>query len=456
MMQVELSELPSGDALMRWLPEAVGGLLALLFLWLSMRARRKKRLIEDLPTSKTQGVFIGFVELKGTAQSRRPLTSHLAEQPCVTYTWSVEEHWSRWVRETYRDSKGRTRTRMRHESGWKTVADGGEMIRFDLEDDTGKIRVHPEGAKIEAAQVFEKTCGRGDPLYYAKGPEFAVADSDHRRRFAEWAIPVGSALYVMGQAREREDVVAPEIAQDPEAPMFLISTRSEHQVSSGYLWAAWGWTFLALLFALGGAFIGSDVLTNDAVVPAEVLPRALGIAGGTFAAAWMLWWVWTVYNSLVELRQRVRQASSLVDVQLKRRSDLIPNLVALVQGFKDHEKTVQEEVARLRTQAGATRPGEPGPDPSACARTILAIVERYPDLKANESFLKLQEDLTDTEQRIALARAYFNDIATFYNTRLEVVPDRFVAALGRLRPATLWTASDFERASVTVEMEEAG
>jgi hypothetical protein len=85
--------------------------------------------------------------------------------------------------------------------------------------------------------------------------------------------------------------------------------------------------------------------------------------------------------------------------------------------------------------------------------TLNVIMERYPELKANESFLRLHQALVDAEQRIALARDYFNNIATFYNTRLEIIPDRFVAALARLRPRTLMTAADFERAPVQVQLE---
>ena len=101
----------------------------------------------------------------------------------------------------------------------------------------------------------------------------------------------------------------------------------------------------------------------------------------------------------------------------------------------------------------ATRPGEPGPDPVALLPSIRAITERYPDLKANESFLRLQKSLSETEQRIALARAYFNGITTGYNTCLEVVPDRFVASLAGLRAQPLFAAADFERAPVTIDLE---
>ena len=109
-----------------------------------------------------------------------------------------------------------------------------------------------------------------------------------------------------------------------------------------------------------------------------------------------------VFNSLIDLRQRVRQAWSLVDVQLQRRHDLIPNLVNAVKGYSDYEKQLQPELAALRGELLATPPGVTGPDFSGVAKTAVAIAERYPDLKANTTFTALQKNLIDTEQRIAL------------------------------------------------------
>jgi hypothetical protein len=93
-----------------------------------------------------------------------------------------------------------------------------------------------------------------------------------------------------------------------------------------------------------------------------------------------------------------------------------------------------------------------GPDYQGLAGMLRITVENYPDLKANEGFLKLQDSLVDTEERIALARDYYNDVTTFYNTRLSIVPERFVAGLARLRAATLMQAADFERAPVNVNL----
>ena len=418
-----------------------------LCLWAGARLLRRLRLLGDTPTSKTQGVFIGFVEVNGTAESAQPFTSFLAEAACVHYAWRVDEHWSRTVTETYTDKDGKTQTRTRHESGWELVAEGGETGPFYLRDDTGVVLVRPEGAKIEAATLFSETVSRGHELYYTKGPAHSVSDSDHRRRFVEKGLPLGATLFIAGQARERSDLVATEIAASRDAELFLISTRTEEKISSSlHVWT-WVWGGLGVVAAFAPTVylaINREHRPPDEVVIALLAAPWLYLAVGTAA------WVWLVYNRLVALRQRVRQGWSLIDVQLKRRHDLIPSLVAIVTGLRGHEAQVQTALAALRAQAVATPVGTAGPDFSGLAVSLRAVAENYPELKAHESFLALQAQLVETEQRIALARAYYNDIATQLATRLEAVPDRWVGALGGLKPEPLLVTSEFERAAVTV------
>ena len=126
-----------------------------------------------------------------------------------------------------------------------------------------------------------------------------------------------------------------------------------------------------------------------------------------------------------------------------------------MKGFRDHEASNAD---------GAGGPAQPTCPPPRRARRaddfasiqnqVSILKEAYPELKADTNFLALQQELSDTEQRIALARAYFNSIATFYNTRLQVVPDRFIAALGAMKPRALMEANDFERAPVAVSFAE--
>lgn len=415
------------------------GLLALSLHW-----RKRHRLLADTPTSKVQGVFIGLVELKGTAEAAAPLTSFLAEAPCVHYHWQVEERWSRTVTETV-VVNGKSTTRTRRESGWKTVDEGGDTLDFYVRDDTGHLLVRPKGAKIEPATLFAETVSRGDALYYAKGPEGAVSHSDGVRRFTEAGIPLHAPLYVVGRARERADVVAPEIAADRDAELFLISTRAEEKVIRGYGIASWvAWIF-------GWAVAAAAALPFAQPVDRE-FPTGVVLSGtAVYVALWTLGWAWMAYNSLVSLRERVRQAWSLIDVQLKRRHDLIPGLVATLTALRDHESSVQTALAALRTQATATPPGVAGPDHHGLARELRAVAERYPELKTAPEFRRLADELIATEQRLALARAYYNDIATHFATRLEIVPDRWVAALVAMKPAPLLGAADFERAPVVVD-----
>ncbi len=426
----------------------IGGLLSLGCIAGAFWTLRRKRLIDDVPTSKVLGVFIGLAELKGTAESENPLTAFLSGTRCVHYIWQVDEHWTRTVVETYTDAQGRVQTRVRTESGWTKVAGGKESILFYLKDDTGVIRIVPDGAEIGAVTVFNKTCSPLDALYYEKGPAGAIANSTQRRRFYETILPLHTMLYVIGQARERQDVVAPEIAKDKNAPMFLISTRLEKHSSASHTWWYWLWLVLGLFAAAGGTIAWDMAGKSNAIFNWQtVIYSAAG-----FVLAVTLGWLWTVYNSLINLHHMVKQGWSQVDVQLKRRHDLIPNLVAAVQVYKTHESETHELLVRIRAQAEATPSDVAGPDFKGIAPLLTAIVERYPELKAGESFLKLQQSLVDTEQRIALARDYFNSVATFFNARLEVIPDRYVATLARLHPQTLLSASDFERAVVSVNL----
>jgi hypothetical protein len=430
----------------QFLPLA-GILLGLLCLLAAYRKGQKRRLVENLPTSKTTGIFIGLVEVKASAETSQPLCSYLAEADCVYYHYTIQEHWSRTVTETYTDSDGKQKTRTRQESGWATVDEQSQMVPFYLKDECGVILVRPEGANIEPLGMFEETCHPGDPIYYGKGPAAAIGDSDFRRRFTEVGIPLHTPLYVVGQARERTDVVAAEIAQDKEAPLFLISTRSEESVTAGLKWGQRGWNLVSLLLTLAG-FVGADACFHR---PLQSGWPVYAMVGGVFVFFATLIWIWMVYNSFVDVKQRVTQAWSLVDIQLKRRHDLIPNLLEIVKGLKNYEATLQPELASLRTQMSATPPGVAGPDFRAVKMATIAIAENCPELKTEKAFSKLQQSLIETEQRIALARCYYNEIATHFNTRLETVPERYVAALGGMKPAVLMGAEGFERAPVAVD-----
>lgn len=141
------------------------------------------------------------------------------------------------------------------------------------------------------------------------------------------------------------------------------------------------------------------------------------------------------YNGLVRLRNQLKNAWAQIDVQLKRRYDLIPNLMETVKGYMKHERETLEAVTKARNvaqQAASSGAGErakaEGELTSALAR-LLVVVERYPDLKANQNFLALQEELTSTENKISFSRQYYNDSVLKYNNQTQMFPSNVVASM---------------------------
>src|SRR6266536_5647764 len=145
-----------------------------------------------------------------------------------------------------------------------------------------------------------------------------------------------------------------------------------------------------------------------------------------------------VYNRLVRLRVRVENAWSQIDVQLRRRYYLIPNLVESVKGYAEHERELFEDVAKARSQAqsaaGVQAQAEAENQVTRSLNRLLAVAENYPDLKASQNFLALQEELTGTESKIAFARQFYNDQVQSLNTLIGTIPSRIVASLGRFQP----------------------
>ncbi len=401
-------------------------------LLLALNAGRKRRLLDDTPVSKALGVFVGEVELEGRCVRRDPFMSYLAERPCVMYSWSVSEHWRRARQETYTDDKGRTRTRTVIDTGSDTVASGGETGGFYVQDETGYVWVNPEGADLETVTMFDRDVDRDDPLYYDKGPDEAVEGSTGERSFTEYGLPVGTLLFVRGRASERPDIVAAQIKHEDKADMFIITPRKSQEISDGKATAFILWNLVGAAFA---AAFGAVLLAG---ARPDVAPFGLLLGVCLYLLAAGAGWVWMVFNSITGLRNRVRQAQSLIDVQLKRRADLLPPLVACVQGLRAHEASVQTLVAALRSQAA-------GGHVAALAPMLVAVAERYPELRGQQVFAGLSKQLVETEDRIALARAYHANIATFYNTRLQRVPDRYVADIVKMQPEPLFVAEGFER-----------
>ena len=168
----------------------------------------------------------------------------------------------------------------------------------------------------------------------------------------------------------------------------------------------------------------------------------------------IVFWVIGLYNGLARARIRVREAWSGIDVQLKRRSSLIPNLVETVKGYAAHEKEVFENVTRARAMLDrAATPGQAAQADNmltGALRSLFAVAEADPDLKANTNFLELQRELTDTEDKIAYSRQFYNANVRTYNEKIAVVPSSIIAGMFNFQPEEFYEAEEGAREDVTV------
>lgn len=166
-----------------------------------------------------------------------------------------------------------------------------------------------------------------------------------------------------------------------------------------------------------------------------------------------------MYNGLVQSRIKVDNAWSQIDVQLQRRFDLIPNFVETVKGYMSHEKETFEKIAALRTSwANAESVSDKAKldgELSTTLKTIMAVSESYPELKANQNFSELSEELRNTENKISFARQFYNDSVTMYNTKLQVFPSNIIAGMFNFTPRDLFKAeSDEARKNVKVDFSK--
>lgn len=171
-----------------------------------------------------------------------------------------------------------------------------------------------------------------------------------------------------------------------------------------------------------------------------VLIVMMGI--GFLVAVWLV----GMYNSLVGLRNQVKNAWAQIDVQLKRRHDLIPNLVETAKGYMQHERGTFESVTNARSKAmGADSVGDKAKaegELSGAISRFMLVVENYPDLKANQNFLALQEELTSTENKIAFSRQAYNDQVLFYNNKIQMFPSSIIAGMFNFQQSDFFELED--------------
>jgi LemA protein len=173
------------------------------------------------------------------------------------------------------------------------------------------------------------------------------------------------------------------------------------------------------------------------------------------AVGLVLIFAWNVYNSLATAKVRIAEAFSHIDVQLKRRTDLIPNLVEAVKGYAKHEKELLERVTEARSNLmsakGTQEKAEANNMLTDTLKSLFAVAENYPDLKANQNFLSLQEELADTENKIAYSRQFYNSTVRDFNTQLVTFPSMYVGKVFNFKEAEFFEASDADKKEVKVK-----
>ena len=399
---------------------------------MAARAMVRRRKILDTPTCKTVGVFIGVVELKGTAEAEQPLRTPFTNAEVVYHSWMVEEQ---CIHETKTTDSKVNETVTRHKA-WETIDSGRDSILFYLKDTEGVVRVDATGYTPGTMCIYRHHVDISSEEYYRWGYPNALENSTGHRRFAEYAIPLHQSIYLKGRSRVREDIVAPEIAYKEAPEEFELSVLSEDEM----LKKLRGELIASILFAESLGII-TGFMTPEGVVMSAILFCGAGL----FFTGYHFW---LLYTSLVALSNAVKRAGGNLEVELKRRSTLIPQLVEVVKGATRHEESVQTLLAKLRAQNIAPEYNHQ----ESVAQDITVVMESYPEMKSNTQFTFLQMNIVQTEQRIALARNFYNDTVMHFNNRVEMFPDILFAKLMGYKPLPYLATNSFEVTPIEVHL----
>jgi hypothetical protein len=364
------------------------------FTWLGFRRLKVKRLIENLPTTPAAGVVVGAAEVSGApAEGPSWIKSRYLGARCVWYKSQTKEK---------RQSGKNTR--------WVVIDSAEEGTPFQLADSSGEIRVDPSKAKITGRRALHRREGK--------------------RIKTEWLIDQSDSLYVLGPARlANADDDFLSITHDNETP-YLITIRSEDEVQTSFARRGFAFTNFALI---GGTITLLTVMAMRGFSPFDFF------LSGLFPPLYLaILSIFFMYNDLVFMRNRMHRALSMIDVALKKRADLVPQLVDVTQAYLQHEGDTQQALAAMRAapsdsvvdiqQALTTQ--------AAGVQRWLGVVESYPDLKASEVVMQLQHRLTCLENEIAFCRQSYNDTLERYNTRIGTLPDLLIALPCGFRAST--------------------
>ncbi|WP_152051530.1 LemA family protein [Tautonia marina] len=381
--------------------------IALVGSWFGLKKIKEKRYIENVPTCPTSGVAVGFTEIMGTivpTEEGKTLSGPLSERPCAQFHYTVQE----------RRGSGKN-------AKWVTIEERKEQIAFLCQDDHGCLLVLPEGAEILTRHHDSRRSGK--------------------LRYSETRLEIGDPLYALGTATiEPEEMASLRLERgDDRSLPYVLSNYSEstlmhRKARVGQFWITAAVDALILptllLFGLLGSFQATDFLA------------ATLVAIGYFVLAVTI----LLFNDLVFLRNRVRRAWHNIEVSLKKRADLVPNLQQVVQGYLSHERGAQEDLALMRQAYGGgamldlTHATEMLTAERSLLDRIIGLREAAPNLKGDQLTGDLMRRLTLLENEIALMRQGYNDAVERYNTRIAHIPEVLLASLFRFTEASYFHA----------------
>ena len=408
----------------------VAALIAgMVFAWRSLFLRWKMR---DIPTAKAHGLFVGVNECRGVATGAM-YTAPASQQPVIWYEHKIEE---------YRSS-GKS-------GSWHTIHKRSEPRWIQLTDDTGSVWLDTTTAEID---IDDKVVP--DNYWPLQG----------KRRHLETIVTNQQAIFTIGPVVTKEGYGAPFFSKDESFHgdhdhRFIITTKSEKSLARRkavqFIFLSIGAMIAAALFfslRTTRTFVGGveqycydddgnqtdclGILLGDNREQVWALPLAL--LGVTF-----LLWVYGAWRRLAFTKERAAQTWSEIDVQLRRRSDLLPNLLATVKAYAAHEQATLERITQARIQtaqltqvaehqtpndATLSSAADISDQQTAAGKQLIALAEGYPELKASEQFLRLQQTLENTEDRIALARSFYNDTILALRDLRSVIPYVFIRGL---------------------------
>lgn len=417
---------------------------------------RRRWTIADTPTSDAAHVFVGTNEVTGRA---RPIN-----RPIVAPYSGVEAVWYRSLLEKeVKNNKG---------SSWHNVGEETSSAPFWIEDDTGRVLIRPDGASVYATDR-RRTSHVGKPDRYdgfSLMRQLAASESGAatsflpkldvvRYRSTEWILKPGDAIYVLGDASIRDDVVALEFAPgrgpDGRRRRLLVAAGDERRAARVALWQS-----LFLLCVLVAGAVALPAAVHAVATAADGGPQPSDPSTLHAVRGWMIvaaivviallpvTYVGRLYNRLVDVRQRVEVAWSLIEVQLRRRHDLIPALARLVAAAAEYEQTTQVALASTRSGLpdAATLSARTEVDEAdrAAARTLVARVEAHPELLVDENHRRLASELVATEDAVAFARTFYNDAVTVMRDRRERLPGSLLAWAVPVSGVGLWQPDEPE------------